>query len=217
MLAKKTDKKAASLTEGKRVLLLTTPVLIVAFLIVVCTLNPSLQLNPNWFYWHPVSMSAGVLLASMPSILIRQMKGRIPTKVHGFLMVIACLLLSFGWYVIHSNKNMNGRAHLVSSHGQLGAVLVISMVIMTLVSIPTLEPDYKVSLSEHVRGPIKSVHKWGGRLLMILSAYVLYTGFCDKVQSDLTEQIFGVILIVPTAALLRTAFRKLVPSKNKNE
>ena len=199
------DKKDEAFKSGSKILIIMTPVL-VAFTWALLSSMPE-ALKSTWFALHPIAMTFAVLLAFIPSILIRQIKGRMPTKIHGLFMVVACLLLLFGWYVIHTNKEEAGKPHLVSVHGQAGALMIFTLVFMTFTSFVALEPDYKVFVPKPVITYFKFSHKWGGRLIAIIMLFLLYTGF-EKIFPSMTPIIIGLVFVA--AVTLRSAYRSLV-------
>lgn len=199
------DKKDEAYQSGLKVLIFMTPVLLGFSWVLLSSLPETVKMS--WFALHPISMTAAVLLAFVPSILIRQMKGRWPTKIHGITMMLSCVLMVFGWYVIHTNKDAANKPHLVSAHGQAGAIMIITMIFMSFTSVVALEPDYKVFVPKPVITYFKLSHKWGGRMIAIILMYLLYSGF-EKILSSMTGVLMGLIFVA--AVTLRSAYRSLV-------
>jgi hypothetical protein len=164
-------KKDESYRRGRAVLMVLTP----ALLGFSFSLLSNLELF-DWFSLHPLSMTCSVILMVVPSILIRQMKGKMPTKVHGWFMIGACALLMFGWYVIHMNKEMMGKPHLTSIHGRVGVFVILNMVVMTIGSFIFL--DWKMALiPKSISSVLKRSHKWGGRVLLVILLSLVHSGF----------------------------------------
>ena len=47
---------------------------------------------------------------------------------HNYLMLLAVASILAGYYVIHRNKDLNGKPHWKTTHGQLGVFLVVFLV-----------------------------------------------------------------------------------------
>ena len=215
--SKSGDKKADAFVSGRRWLLFSSPILIILLFTVVASLNPEFHLNPNFFYWHPFLMSISILLAALPGVMIRQMKGRIPTKIHTYMLLFSSVILLAGYYIIYRHKEFNNKPHLYSYHGQIGLAVIIGMTTLSLISLPTLEPDYKLKISsESFKSNIKSVHKWGGRALLIGSAFCMFTGFDKMVESDYLVYSWGILLSVVLLVSVRTGLLRLL-SKSKKD
>jgi Eukaryotic cytochrome b561 len=200
------DKKEEAFKSGRLFLIAMAPVLVAVSWSVI---SPIITvLHGSWFLWHPVAMTVAVLILSVPSILIRQMKGRWPTKLHGFSMLLACVFFLFGWYVIHTTKASEKRAHFTSLHGQLGAVLIFSILFMSFTSFIALEPDYKVYVPKPMISYFKMSHKWGGRLLILLMLGVFYSG-AEKLLDSSSHNPLLLSLLVVALVSLRPIFRSV--------
>jgi hypothetical protein len=153
-------------------------------------------------------MTIAVLMLTVPSILIRQLKGRWPTKLHGFSMLMACMMFLFGWYVIHATKEAEKVDHLTSLHGQLGAILILTILFMSFTSFIALEPDYKVHVPKPMITYFKLSHKWGGRLIILLLLGVFYSG-AEKLLEQSTHNHLLFNLVVIALVTVRPVFRSI--------
>ena len=160
-------------------------------------------------------MTVGVTLTAIPSILIRQMKSRVPTKIHGILMSLACVCMGFAWYVIHDIKNTKNKPHLASYHGLIGAGVVVVLVLMTLISIPLFEPDWRLRTesAEKLRAKLKQPHKWAGRIWLVLAVGVLISGFAKKTDVAVVWG-WGACMVPVLAITLRTSFKQFRTPKH---
>ena len=86
--------------------------------------------NWVWYSWHPISMISSFVALAGNAVLIKKIGGYENTKKHGYIMVAATMLAIFGWFVIYSNKNMQGKnAKNTLSSGRKGAPTVADIVV----------------------------------------------------------------------------------------
>jgi len=116
----------------------------------------------SWFSWHPFSMVVAFIAMAGNAATIKRIGGYENTKNHGYLMAGACALAAFGWYVIHTNKNIAGKMHLATLHGKIGAAVLVSYFLVGIVGAVALHPDFGFMKSNQM---IRFAHKWSGRLL----------------------------------------------------
>ena len=114
----------------------------------------------SWFSWHPMSMLIGFVTLAGNATLIKKIGGYENTKLHGYLMSTALAIAFFGWYVIYSNKEMYGKAHLLSIHEKLGAFVMLGYTGLALFGGIALHPDWGVFKTNQL---FRKIHKWGGR------------------------------------------------------
>ena len=78
-----------------------------------------------WFSWHPLSMIIAFVTVTCNATLIKKIGGRDNTLLHGYLMMGALLLGGWGWYVIHTNKDISNKPHWTTLHGQVNPKITI--------------------------------------------------------------------------------------------
>ena len=66
-----------------------------------------------------------------------------------------------GFYVIYSNKDMYGKEHFTTTHGQLGLVVTLIYLGLALFSFPSLNVDWGIFKGDKT---VRFLHKWTGRL-----------------------------------------------------
>ena len=119
-----------------------------------------------WFHWHPLCMLLGFVALAGNASLIKKIGGYENTKTHGIMMSAAIAVSSFAWYVIYSNKEMMGKAHLMTLHGKLGFLVMISYFGIGIVGALALHPDFGMLKTNKT---IRFAHKWAGRVLTALA------------------------------------------------
>lgn len=119
-----------------------------------------------WFSWHPIAMIVAFIGLASNSFLIKKIGGYANTKTHAALMFIAIAVALFGWYVIYTNKNMYGKPHLVTPHGKLGALVCVGYLLLGVGGAVALNPDFGIMKTNKT---VRACHKWGGRILTVLS------------------------------------------------
>jgi Eukaryotic cytochrome b561 len=81
---------------------------------------------------------------------------------------------AFGWYVIYSNKELYGRPHLITTHGQLGAAVIIGYLLLGVFGAFALNPDWGIFKGNTT---VRLAHKLGGRVLTALAWLSSVLGF----------------------------------------
>jgi hypothetical protein len=94
------------------------------------------------------------------AILIKKIGGYENTRNHGYLMGIATALGLFGWYVIHTNKNMLGKRHLMTIHGKLGAFVMVMYTLIAVGGAVALNPHNGILKTNRT---VRYYHKYGGK------------------------------------------------------
>jgi hypothetical protein len=133
-----------------------------------------------WFSWHPLAMIVGFVTLSTNAALIKKIGGRDNTITHGYLNLAAAALAAFGWYVIHSNKNMQGKQHWTTLHGKMGFALMVTYIAAGLGGLAALHPDFGFLRKNN---SFRLVHKWAGRVLAATSWIICVQGLL-KVAPD---------------------------------
>lgn len=120
----------------------------------------------QWFNYHPLCMLVAFVAMAGNAILIKKIGGYENTKIHSILMTSALAFAFFGWYVIYTNKEMLGKAHLLTMHGKLGCTVLISYLLVGLVGGVFLHPDFGVWRNNQ---NIRFCHKVAGKVLTALA------------------------------------------------
>jgi hypothetical protein len=120
----------------------------------------------------PLMMMTAFLTLSGASILTKKMGGAANTRMHGYLMFAASGAASFGAYVIWTNKEMYGKPHLTTPHGQFGALTSMSLICYPLFAWFMYNPDNGFLKTNQLA---RKFHKYSGRIVvamgLITSAY----------------------------------------------
>lgn len=127
----------------------------------------------NWFSWHTSSMVVAFIGLAINAAMIKKIGGYENTVNHGILMNLAVALGLFGWYVAYTMKEMKGKAHLTSTHAQLGVVVLVGYLSLGVAGLLALHPDFGLMKTNKT---VRAFHKWGGRFLTGLAWYVCVTG-----------------------------------------
>jgi hypothetical protein len=99
-------------------------------------------------------------------------------------MLGATALASFGWYVIHTNKEAQGKKHLLTIHGKLGAFVVAGYLAIGLFGAIALNPDWGLLKGNKT---VRFAHKVGGRVLTALAWASCVLGF-NTIESNIVSQ-----------------------------
>jgi len=138
----------------------------------------------DWFSLHPLMMMTAFLTLSGTSILTKKMGGRDNTFMHGYLIFAASAAASFGSYVIWSNKEAYGRAHLTTNHGQVGALVLMSFVFYPFVAYAAYNPDTGFLRTNQ---QARKMHKLSGRFIvfgaLVASAMGIWTMEKDRIKA----------------------------------
>ena len=135
---------------------------------------------------------AFVALAGNAS-LIKKVGGYSNTKIHGYLMGAATALGCFGYYVIHSNKDLMNKAHLTTLHGKLGAACMVGYIGLGLFGSVALDPQWGLLKTNSF---LRTVHKMSGRVVTWLAWTTSVLGFTTMYGTGTDSYIFGVPLLV---------------------
>lgn len=105
---------------------------------------------------------------------MRYIGGYTNTKNHGIMMGVCTAITCFGWYVIFVSKEMKHKDHLTTYHGQIGAMVMISNLGLTVFGLAGLHPDFGFLKTNKL---VRFLHKWSGRVIVGLSWVVCVLGF----------------------------------------
>lgn len=118
-------------------------------------------------------MIFGFIGLAVNGAMIKKIGGYDNTVTHGKLMNIGVVIGLFGWYVIYSNKEANGKPHLTTLHGKLGAISMLGYLSLGIVGLLALHPDMGMLKTNKT---VRFFHKWLGRGFTALSWYVCVLG-----------------------------------------
>lgn len=155
---------------------------------------------PVWFWYHPAAMLVGYVALMGNAVLVKKIGGLRATKIHGYLMGIGSLVVGFGWYVIHSNKEAMGKPHITTWHGLSGLVCLLTTFGMAVAGTGLLDPH--VGMMKGSKS-VRFVHKNGGRLLLgaAFASSVLGWSTVQK-QAALPIALFALPLVVLMKVLI---------------
>jgi hypothetical protein len=114
-----------------------SPLLIAVTVIAMCCISPFF---PVWFWYHPAAMLLAYVGFMGNAVLIRKLMGKQATLYHGWIMGLAASVAVLGWYVIYSNKNAEGKAHITTWHGLFGVITLVVTIMMSVCSYSLLDP-----------------------------------------------------------------------------
>jgi Eukaryotic cytochrome b561 len=119
----------------------------------------------NFVRIDPFMMMTSFLTFSGVSILTKKMGGAANTRMHGYLMFVAGGTAIFGGYVIWSNKEIYGKPHLTTPHGQFGALTLTGFATYPLIAWISYNPDNGYLKSNQLA---RKFHKYSGRLTVLM-------------------------------------------------
>lgn len=165
---------------------MTVPIILYSFIAGIAAALYGFQAKEwTWFSWHPFCMMIAFVCIAGNAALIKKIGGYSNTKLHGNLMFVGAIIAGFGWYVIYRSKEMRGKQHLTSTHGQLGFAVLVGNIGLFLFAFAALHPDWGVLRTNKL---IRFVHKWGGRSIITASWVTCVLGFLPM-QQDLTYRV----------------------------
>jgi len=141
---------------------------------------------PVWFWYHPTAMLIGFFACMGPATLMKKVGGRVATKYHGYGMAAGTLAVLFGWYVIHSNKDANGKPHFTTVHGKVGLGCLVLTLVSAMVGSALLDPDFGLMKPSKW---IRRVHRYAGRGILALSAVASLMGWWTVVKGHLLTML----------------------------
>eukprot|EP00667_Euglena_gracilis_P023551 EG_transcript_26635 len=149
----------------------------------------------SWFSWHPLAFLVAFIALTGNAIIQKKIGGYQNTKLHAYLTTTALLLALFGWYVIHSNKNLLGKPHYQTYHSWLGLAVLLGFILLHVGGGLGLHPDWGI-----LRGSpsVRWGHRWGGRAIVVAGWLTCVTGFV-KMESSLVLQAAFIIPLVSMA------------------
>jgi len=127
------------------------------------------------------------------SVLTKKIGGKENTELHGNLAFAAAMAAGFGGYVIWTNKDMYGKAHLTTDHGQFGALTLTLMLAYPIVSYILYNPESGF-LRQHQL--FRKVHKYTGKLILVFGLVTSAYGIMAMEQEPIQAAgLIGALLI----------------------
>ncbi|CAL1140156.1 unnamed protein product [Cladocopium goreaui] len=118
---------------------------------------------PVWFWYHPAAMLLGYVALMGNAVLVKKIGGLRATKIHGYLMGAGSIVTAFGWYVIYSNKEVNGKPHLTTWHGISGLFILLGTYCSAVAGAGLLDPHIGMMKASKT---VRYFHSNGGRILL---------------------------------------------------
>lgn len=134
----------------------------------------------TWFALHPLLMMIGFVTLGGLSILTKKIGGKANTEMHGNLMFLSSVFVGFASYVIYANKEAMGKAHLTTTHGQSGAMVLLMFLGYPIISYILYNPDSGVLRTNRTA---RAMHKYSGRITMLAALVVCCLGI-TKMEQD---------------------------------
>lgn len=98
-----------------------------------------------------------------------------------------------GLYAIYRNKNMWGKAHFTSSHGQAGLAIIISAIGAGMAGGVFLHPDFGIDKTNKT---IRYAHKVFARGLLMAAWGTAFYGYYTMTKDPFDLALFGLPLLV---------------------
>lgn len=146
----------------------------------------------NPFSWHPFLMTAGMIGCMGIATITKKLGGYTNTKNHGILANLGVFLSLGGLYAIYHNKNLWGKNHFTTTHGQAGLAVVVMAIGAGLVGTVFLHPDFGMDKTNKT---IRFVHKTFARFLLAAAWVTAFYGFYTLTQNPIELAIFGLPLV----------------------
>ena len=138
----------------------------------------------TWFAYHPFAMSLGMVGFTTLGVMMKRKGGYVATKLHGYLMAIATALSFFAFYVIYTNKNIMGKAHFTTTHGQIGLAAIVVFGVLQLFGAVALHPDFGI-MNKNVT--MRFLHKTSGKFAATLAWGSIISGFVKMEENLVTR------------------------------
>ena len=129
------------------------------------------------YAWHPALMSAAIALCGASSSLAVRARAIAPGKArlrafwtHLALNVLGVVCWTSGAYAIYANKSANGKPHLTSTHGFVGAVGTVALVCADLLGVASFNALGVLARFDLTRysARVKSTHRLAGHIAFVL-------------------------------------------------
>ena len=127
----------------------------------------------SWFAWHPVLMLISCISMAANGVLMKKKGGSRNTSMHGCLMAAASATMLCGWYVIHTNKKIEGKPHFTSWHSRFGAVSALGMLLLACTGMAWLFPQWGYRLKS---ASTRRWHRRSARIVLLLAFATCISG-----------------------------------------
>ena len=121
------------------------------------------------------------------------LQGYANTKMHGILGNLGVMLSLGGLYAIYRNKEMWGKAHFTSTHGQAGLAIILLSVGAGMVGGVFLHPDFGMDKTNKT---IRYAHKVFARGVLMAAWGTAFYGFSTMTSDPIQLAMFGLPLLV---------------------
>jgi len=142
--------------------------------------------NPAWNSTTSISFSSHNHHSNL-------LQGYTNTKNHGILGNLGVMLSLGGLYAIYRNKNMWGKAHFTSTHGQAGLAIILLSVGAGMVGGVFLHPDFGMDKTNKT---IRYAHKVFARGVLMAAWGTAFYGFSTMTSDPVQLAMFGLPLSV---------------------
>eukprot|EP00668_Euglena_longa_P018934 GGOE01023594.1.p1 GENE.GGOE01023594.1~~GGOE01023594.1.p1 ORF type:complete len:203 (-),score=21.70 GGOE01023594.1:420-941(-) len=146
-----------------------------------------------WFSWHPLALLLAFIALAGNATLQKKIGGYHNTKLHGYLLTAALFCALFGWYVIHTNKNLLGKSHITTYHAWLGLAVLVGFMLLFTGGALGFHPDWGLLRGSQVA---RWGHRWGGRAILAAGWLTCITGFVKMDNNFVHQAAFIVPLIL---------------------
>jgi hypothetical protein len=133
--------------------------------------------NAAWFVAHPILAIAGSVILPVPAIILRKYKGYWSKKIHAYVFGLSLIALFLSLYIAFVHKDVRGKDHLVSLHAKAGAFLAASYLVLAMVGLLALDPDFARVIDKTRKTNLKWIHKSGGRELAVVGYWICFSGW----------------------------------------
>eukprot|EP00560_Eucampia_antarctica_P006599 CAMPEP_0197829424 /NCGR_PEP_ID=MMETSP1437-20131217/5881_1 /TAXON_ID=49252 ORGANISM="Eucampia antarctica, Strain CCMP1452" /NCGR_SAMPLE_ID=MMETSP1437 /ASSEMBLY_ACC=CAM_ASM_001096 /LENGTH=143 /DNA_ID=CAMNT_0043431085 /DNA_START=54 /DNA_END=485 /DNA_ORIENTATION=+ len=123
----------------------------------------------------------------------KKLGGYSNTKMHGIIASLGVMFSIGGLYIIYSNKEMNGKAHLTSNHSLAGIVTVTGCIMAMIPGAFVLHPDFGIDRSNK---NIRFAHKWFSRSVIALGWITCFMGLQQLTNDTVTLAMYGLPLLL---------------------
>lgn len=125
--------------------------------------------------------------------MVKKISGYDNTKSHGILQALATICAAIGWYIIHTNKNLMKKQHLLTLHGKLGAAVCIGYILLSIIGGIALHPDFGIMRTNKT---IRLAHRYFARVTTAAAWVSCFLGY-QKLQDDTMYQLaLGLPLLI---------------------
>ncbi|ELU10402.1 hypothetical protein CAPTEDRAFT_172634 [Capitella teleta] len=146
-------------------------------------------------------LSEAILVFSPQSSLLGKAPRSQKTKVHWITMLVALVCGAAGSFVIWYNKELNDKPHLVTWHGQVGAITMGYVAVQCVAGSAQLYPQMAMKYVKLAQ--LKIMHATSGLCLLLLATVSLVLGmYSNFFVSQVTGTSWYACMMCPLMLLL---------------